>query len=253
MMESKILGEAYRLSMGCGLLTAAEVEGAVQTVKRLRADKKLQFIEVNHVEPTKQEVMEAYTARRRLPRLVEVISMCLQTNETLIDIVDCSHVHLSHHAHSCSTANPQTYPVVESKALKDVQAGISPDEYALVEVMCKAYPPLLEAIAKRGLDPAHIVADAWCVGHTGSQDDPTERICWPSLYYQDPAVDHLPYTRPIEGIDVRISLTHRKIVHFEDNALGVFPIPGSYEAKSHYYPPSKWRKDLKPIVITQPQ
>ncbi|RYG91681.1 hypothetical protein EON65_59275, partial [archaeon] len=100
MMESRILGEAYRQSMGCGLLTAAEVEGAVQTVKRLRADKALQFIEANHVEPTKQEVMDAYTARCRLPRLVEVISMCLQTNETLIDIVDCSHVHTPSHTHT---------------------------------------------------------------------------------------------------------------------------------------------------------
>ena len=120
-----------------------------------------------------------------------------------------------------------------------------------METLCKSYQPLLDAIAKRGLDPAGLVADAWCLG---SEYEPTERICWPSMFYCQSGVDHLPYGRPIEGIEVRISLTHRKVIRFEDNAFGVFPIPSSFESpNSHYVPHDKLRTDLKPLVVTQPE
>jgi Cu2+-containing amine oxidase len=95
------------------------------------------------------------------------------------------------------------------EVLSAVQPAISPEEYCLVESLCQQFPPLLRAMEKRGLDPAWIVADAWCVGHTDSECDPSERICWPSLYYFNKEVDHLPYARPIEGIEMRISLTHK--------------------------------------------
>lgn len=40
----------------------------------------------------------------------------------------------------------------------------------------RSYQPLLDAVAARGLRPEGLRADAWCVGHTGSDCDPTERV-----------------------------------------------------------------------------
>lgn len=69
---------------------------------------------------------------------------------------------------------------------------------------------------------------------------------------EDEAGDLL-YARPLEGIEVRISLTHKKIIRFEDKALGVFPIPGSREGvNTQYTNPKDQRKDLKPLIISQP-
>lgn len=139
--------------------------------------------------------------------------------------------------------------------LQDVQAGVSPDEYALVEPLTKSYQPLLDALARRGLDPQYLKADAWCCGHTGPEYDPTERLCWPHLLYCDPtAGDEIQYSRPIDGIEVIISLTKKKVIRFEDKAWGVLPIPGTSESFSYTYVKKEdERKDLKPIVITQPE
>lgn len=238
--EGHQLFEAYRKCRRYGFLSKEEIAQAVKKTREIHGEKLLQFIEVNHKEPSKNEILNFQKIGAPIPRIVEVISMCLSTNQTLVDCI-------------CIESECDEGIVVKSDVLQDVQAGISPDEYGFVEELCKSYQPLLDAIAKRELDPQYLVADAWCIGHTGSDCDPTERICWPSLYYFDPRVDDLPYARPIEGIEVRISLTKKKIISFEDNAFGVFPIPGSFEAKSHYYPPEKQRKDLKPISITQPE
>jgi primary-amine oxidase len=138
--------------------------------------------------------------------------------------------------------------------LQDVQAGISPDEYVFVEQLTKAYKPLRDAIAKRGLDPEGIAVDAWCCGHTGPDCDPIERICWPSMFYRDPAVDDLIYARPIEGIDIRISLTKKEVIRFSDTGFSTLPIPASNESfLQNYIPVEHQRKDLKPIIITQPE
>jgi primary-amine oxidase len=237
------LAGAYDLNRRYGLLSEEEVLFAVKFTKAKHPDRNLVFIEANFFEATKEDLVKSFLTGIPLPRRVEVITQSLEHNQTLIDIItvpESSSV-------DCCNENGETI------VLQDVQAGLSPDEYIFVEEVCKSYQPLLEAIAKRGLDPNGLVADAWCLGHFGPECDPSERVCWPSLFYRDED-DDIPYGRPIEGIEVRISLTKREIIKFEDTDFGVFPIPGSREAfNSHYVRPENQRKDLKPLVITQPE
>ena len=248
---------AYDLNKQYGLLSEEEVLYAVQTTKLRHSDKLLQFIDVNFYEPSKEEMFLSYTRKRALLRRAEVITFSLTLNQTIVDIVILPR-------HFGVDNDSETYK--DEKELhgsggttirQDAQPGLSPDEYAFVEVLCKSYEPLLDAIAARGLDPEGLRADAWCVGHTGPDCDPTERVCWPSLFYcgtNEDEIGDLIYARPIEGIEIRISLTHRKIIRFEDNSIERFPLPGSGEGVSTQYIHTKdHRPDLKPIVILQPE
>lgn len=249
---------AYSLNKHHGMLSANEVAYAVRTAKQRHPDKKLQFIEVNFLEPSKGELLQSFTENRSLQRKAEVITISLELNETLVDTIvvfptdgasEIGEIDVE-----LSKADSESTATVR---LPNAQPGLSPDEYSFVEILCKSYEPLLEAIAARGLDPEGLRADAWCVGHTGPDCDPTERVCWPSLFYQgtsDNEISDLMYARPIEGIEMRISLTHRKVIRFEDNAKGLFPIPGSREgADTKYVLPEGYRKDLKPLLVTQPK
>jgi primary-amine oxidase len=182
------------------------------------------------------------------PRYAEVISCSLEKNEVFIDYIS-----LTEPNGYSSTTDSSNSSGLASVVLSNVQTGLSPTEYVFVEKVCKEYEPLRKAIADRGLDPAFIVADAWCVGYLGEEYDPKEKICWPSLFYFNPNVDDLPYTRPIEGIDIRISLTKKEIISFDDSTFHQFPIPQSNETVAHYIKAENKRKDLKPIYIIQPE
>ena len=247
----------YNLNKQHGLLTENEVSYAARTAKLRHPDKILQFIEINFLEPSKCELKNSFIANSALRRKAEAITICLELNQTLVDIIllEPTNTCESDGSHIDETLNNETIDL--TVVLPNAQPGLSPDEYAFVEILCKSYKPLLHAIAARGLDPEGLRADAWCIGHTGPDCDPTERICWPSLFYAgtgDDEIGDLIYARPIEGIEIRISLTHRKVIRFEDNSKGFFPIPGSREGvDTKYILPEYLRKDLKPLVITQPE
>lgn len=255
--SSDIVG-AYDLNKQHGMLSEKEVVYAVQATKLRHLDKLLQFIDVNFQEPTKLELAISFANKTALLRRAEVITFSLALNQTIVDTVvlpryfgmvdDCEKLN--------SAADRKLSGSGGTVLVQDAQPGLSPDEYAFVEVLCKSYQPLLDAIDARGLDPGGLRADAWCIGHTGPDCDPTERICWPSLFYcgtREDEIGDLIYARPIEGIEIRISLTHKKIIRFEDNSKALFPIPGSREGVStQYVSPKDQRTDLKPIVITQP-
>jgi Cu2+-containing amine oxidase len=248
---------AFNLNKQHGMLSEAEVAYAVGIVKLRHNDKILQFIEINFLEPTKSDMRSSFATKSSLRRRAEVITISLELNQTLVDEVI---INSSQYATE-SDGDVGTGTCGDSGActlvVPNAQPGLSPDEYAFVEKLCKSYSPLLNAIAARGLDPAGLRADAWCVGHTGPDCDPTERVCWPSLFYQGTGkdeTDDLIYARPVEGIEMRISLTHKKVIRFEDNSKGLFPIPGSREGIDTKYVPREFlRRDLKPLVITQPE
>jgi Cu2+-containing amine oxidase len=248
---------AFNLNKLHGMLSEAEVAYAVGIVKQRHNDKILQFIEVNFLEPTKSDMRNSFATKSSARRRAEVITISLELNQTLVDEVIIN----STQCETATDGDVETGTGGDSGAgtlvVPNAQPGLSPDEYAFVEKLCKSYAPLLNAIAARGLDPAGLRADAWCVGHTGPDCDPTERVCWPSLFYQGTGKDEtgdLIYARPIEGIEMRISLTSKKVIRFEDNSKGLFPIPGSREGIDTKYVPREFlRKDLKPLVITQPE
>jgi len=248
-IDGDVLFKSYNLNHGLGYLTASEVAEAVNIVKEIHHDNlsNIQFIDVNCYDYTKEELASYALKGLQVMRKAEVITMDVPNNRTIIDIIELPN---SSKAMGINVNEKQQSPP-KTTILQDVQSGLSPDEYAFVEKVTKAYQPLRDVIASRGLDPEGIVADAWCCG-SGPDCDPKERICWPNLFYLDPKVDDLCYSRPIEGIDIRISLTHKKIIKFDYSTFHTFPIPASNESKSNYVPREQQRTDIKPIVITQP-
>jgi len=248
-IDGKVLSHAYSINSGIGYLSKAEVAEAVDIVKALHRDNlsNLQFIDVSCYEYSKEELVLYSKKGMQVMRKAEVITMDVPNNRTIIDVVE-----LPKSSKALGIVPNGSSSTPKTTVLQDVQAGISPDEYAFVEKLTKAYQPLRDVIAARGLDPEGIVADAWCCG-SGPDCDPKERICWPNLFYRDPKVDDLCYSRPIEGIDIRISLTHKKIIRFDYSTFHLFPIPATDEQNSNYVPPEKQRTDIKPIVITQPE
>ena len=191
--------KAYKDVPNIGYLLPQEIDIAVRLTKSLHEGKELRFEAVNHYEPSKEDLLGYGMLGQPVLRSAEVISSCFATGEIFIDYV------------FLFSNSPEFQTVRESRTLTDAQTGISPAEYALVEELCKNYEPLKTAIEEKGLDSAYIVADAWCLGYVGPEYDPTEKMCWPSLFYYDPRVDDLPYARPIEGIHMHISLTKKSI------------------------------------------
>ena len=222
--SSKLVG-AYDLNKKHGMLTQDEIVYAVHAAKLRHPDKILQFIEVNFLEPSKEELILSFSDNDPLLRKAEVNTFCLALNQTIVDIIVLPFDSIDKN----DDIPKKIFGTGSTTVFPNAQPGLSPDEYSFVEILCKSYQPLLDSLIARGLDPDGLRADAWCVGHTGPDCDPTERICWPSLFYcgtSENEKDDLIYARPIEGIEVRISLTHRKIIRYEDNAKEKFPIPG---------------------------
>lgn len=247
-MNGSVLHELYSANEGYGRLSLQEVDMAVKRSRDLHQDVLLQFSEVSFYEPPKEELAKHKSESgvfHAAPRRARVVAMCLETNTTTIDIVD---------------VGPEQQTSSKTTVLKDVQPSISGSDFELVDQLCRAYKPLNDAVEARGLDPKYITVEPWCVG---PEYPPTERIVWATMFYYDQRpvedgngpVDHIPYARPIEGIEIRISLTQKKIIRFNDSAfreLGV-PIPGSRDtSNARYCAPEDERTDLKPIVITQP-
>lgn len=236
--------KAYHETKMIGYLLPAEIEDAISKAAKLHPDLELRYEAINQYEPSKESLYEYAKHGTPIPRTAEVISACISTSEIFMDYVILDPVELT---------PTETKTIKPSQTFTDKQTGLSPDEYVFVEKLTKEYGPLRDAIAKKGLDPEYIVADAWCLGHIGPEYDPKEKLCWPSMYYYDPRVDDLPYARPIEGIHIHISLTQKKIVFFDDSEFHLFPVPGSKETDSHYCKPENLRTDLKPIHIVQPE
>lgn len=243
---------AYRLNGRTNYLSPEEITAAVQVVKQRRSASELKFVSVKHSEASKKEMLSAAAKGLPAPRSVRVLTFNAALNQTYVDFVLLSG---KARGNSDTVTDLQALDgsrLSSSITMQDVQAALTPEDYAIIEKICQEYEPLLDALRRRGLDPKYLVADAWCVGYTGKECQSTERLAWPSLHYFDPSVDHTPYARPIEGINIRISLSKGKIIKFEDTGLGSVPVPGSFDTDSHYAPQDKMRTDLKPIVITQP-
>ena len=69
------------------------------------------------------------------------------------------------------------------------------------------FEPFKEACRERGIDPADVRCDCWCVGWFDAADDPSRRLAMPILYLSrgDKQVDNL-YMQPLEGFDFRLDL-----------------------------------------------
>lgn len=234
--ESLSLVQAYERFADLSYLRPDEIREASRIVRKLHEGLDVQFIEVTPLDLPKSSLIAAVQDNRSLERQVQVVCQCVATNETFVDTLSMR-------------MEPQLHcEVIRSQTLTDVQPSILRPEYKLVNELCRAYEPLRQAFFKRGLNPDFVVADSWC----SPEYLPSDRICWAALYYHDPSEDFLPYARPLDGLSMRVSLTKKAVVFYDDSRFDDFPIPTS-DTQSKLYPPEKQRKDMKPIMVTQPE
>ena len=136
-------------------LSPEEILLSVDVVRKRHPDKILEFSTVDFLEPTKEEMLQAIhrqvnKMKIRFSNRVSyifskssqslVISCCPTTNQTVIDKVSLGM--------SSEEFNGTVFDRIENcnesrtTVLQDVQCGVSPDEYAFVEKLCKSYEPL---------------------------------------------------------------------------------------------------------------
>ena len=214
-------------------LTAEEVQIAVATVRsHHHLSPHFRFPTVALNEPPK-EVVLGFKPGDPVSREVFLVLLDNETGNTYEAIVD---------------VNQRT--VLSWQQIPDVQPNIMADELAECELAVKAHPDFQAALAKRGItDLALVVVDPWAIGHFGFADEEGLRLSRCICYLRAVANGNF-YSRPIEGLVPIVDLNKMQVLRIED--LGIVPVPSDPgEYASAFIP--KWRDEIKPLHITQPE
>ena len=135
-----------------------------------------------------------------------------------------------------------------------VQPRIMFDEFFECEAAVKADPDFQAALRKRGItDPDLIMVDPWSAGYYGYPDEEGRRLALTRNFLRSSPTDN-GYARPIEGLSALVDLNKMEIMRIDD--YGVIPLPprdGNYGAEFIDQFGGRFRQDLKPLEITQPE
>jgi primary-amine oxidase len=143
--------------------------------------------------------------------------------------------------------------VVQQNSLDATTEGHVPildEEFGDIESFLLDCPEWLEAMRKRGLNPADVRAVPLSAGVFGHEDEVGRRVVRVLAFYQYDKAD-LPWAHPIDGVVAYVDLTQRRVTTVIDELD--LPLPaerGQWDAEPHAVPA---RTDLKPIEITQPE
>jgi len=140
--------------------------------------------------------------------------------------------------------------ITKWERIPDVQPTMSSDEQMECEQAVLADPAFREALRKHGVtDPSLVMVDIWSAGYYGEKEEASLRLARPLCFARTSATDN-GYARPIEGLRPVVDLNTMKVIRIED--YGITPLPPN---PGNYTPEfvNNFRKDLKPIEITQPE
>ena len=140
--------------------------------------------------------------------------------------------------------------VVSWQHIPQVQPNIMADELAECEAAVKAHPDFRAALAKRGIIDLDLVVDApWAIGNFGFKEEEGIRLSRCLCYLCAISGGNF-YSRPIDGLVPVVDLNKMEVLRIEDQGSVTIPAePGEY-ARAFV---SKFRDDLKPLQITQPE
>ena len=201
------------------------------------------FVFVTLKEPTKSELLAWSPDSAPLPREAHLVVYERgerTTYEAVVSLTDQS--------------------VVSWEPIRGVQAPIMAEEFIACEEIVQADPRWQEAMRKRGVtDFSLTMVDPWASSWTGPDDDAANRRIARPLTFVRSAPGENGYARPVEGLICEVDLDAREVLEVIDH--GVVPLPpapGNYEEpwlfESGNVPPvERFREDLKPIEITQPE
>ncbi len=219
-------------------LTAAEIQAAVSLVRQEQQNRGLvpehrwRFPVVTLQEPPKAMV-QAYQPGDAVPREAFLVLLDNQTGKVYE-----------------ATASLAEGKITRWQPIPGVQPNIMADELEECEAAVKAHADFHAACQRRGLDLEQVVVDPWAIGNFGFADEGGQRLSR-CLCYVRTSPDSNFYSRPIDGLVPVVDLNTMAVVRIED--IGDVPVPpetGEY-AREFYKP--RFRQDLKPLSITQPE
>ena len=214
-------------------LSADEILRAVEILKRDRdIGTRVRYETVVLNEPPKNDVL-AYDGTQTLPREAFICLLDNDTHRTYEAVVSLSDDEVKSFTH-----------------IPGVQPKIMLDEFYECEQAVKADPAFREALAKRGITDIDLVmVDPWSAGNYGIEGEDGMRLSYSLCWLRSSPKDN-GYARPIEGVVPVVDLNEMKVLRVIDH--GVVPLPpndGNYSQNFIH----DFRKDLKPIEITQPE
>ncbi len=215
-------------------LTANEVQLAIDLLKEHgKVGPTTRFVSVSLMEPDK-ETVHRFTGQEA-------------TRRTAFALLFDNGANACYEATLCLT-----YATLLSwKHVPGVQPTMTMDEQIECERAVLASPEFRAALKNQyGIDDTKLVmVDIWSAGYYGTEEDRTRRLARPLCFLRSDPTDN-GYARPIEGLRPVVDLNEMKVIRVED--YGRWPLPqqaGNYAADRL----SKFRTDIKPLEITQPE
>jgi primary-amine oxidase len=156
-----------------------------------------------------------------------------------------------------NTATTVTLDLLAGTVLKTVvapagaQPTLSMDEQVECEQAVLASEAFKAALLKHhGItDTSLVMVDIWSAGNYGSEEDRSRRLTRPLCFLRSDATDN-GYARPIEGIRPVVDLNLMEVIRVEE--YGTWPLPPHAANYAADRVPDQ-RKDIKPLLITQPE
>jgi primary-amine oxidase len=140
--------------------------------------------------------------------------------------------------------------VTSWRRIDGARPTIMPEELAAVERCVKADPRFAEALGRRGIeDVATAQVDAWSAGSYGRADEQDLRVAHAFVWVKNHEHDN-GYAHPVEGLNVVVDINRLRVLRIDDH--GGPPVPlaeHNYAAQFQ----KRWRTDLKPLEIVQPE
>jgi primary-amine oxidase len=186
-------------------------------------------------EPAKADIL-AYDGETPLERRFRVLLLDLATGDSRDVLVSLTRSSIES-AVQLDTAKTGQLPIIDS-------------EFELVEEVVSADERWVEALTKRGIDPATVRAVPLSAGVYDEPDEAGRRLLRTIGFQQFHEKDH-PWAHPIDGLSAYVDMTRKIVTKVVDHK--VFPVPaepGNFDDPEQVGPN---RTSLKPIEITQPQ
>ena len=140
--------------------------------------------------------------------------------------------------------------VVSWHRIEGARPTIMPEELAAVERCVKADPRFAQALRRRGIEDVSLaMVDAWSAGNYGRSDEQDVRVSYAFVWLKKRAHDN-GYAHPVEGLNVAVDINRLQVLRIDD--WGGPPVPmaeHNYAARFQ----ARWRDDLKPLEIVQPE
>ncbi|MEZ5775038.1 MAG: primary-amine oxidase [Hyphomicrobiaceae bacterium] len=214
-------------------LTAAELSHAAAIVRRdLDLGPGQRFETIDLFEPEAAERDAAAAEDRALPRRA-FVSTYDTASDRLVELI----VSLDDERIESRTERGNARP------------RIGPDEFLEAERIVLADPRFVAALARRGItDLSLVCADGWSVGSGfpgGEERRLVQAIVWVRSFAEDNQFAH-----PLEGLSAVIDINRGEVLSVSDEGPAEAPpTPGNYHERFQ----TRWRTDMKPIEVVQPE